>query len=145
MDASCSSEEGSNRCGKKICDGEDKLTIIRPLNYRFNTAVDNQKYNLADIALKCDKALPMNVAKMAKRITAQINPHTFGVINPILIFGFMKHLKPAGYTNGIQEMVDMWFFDFFMTKSASAVLRTRLSANATIKWSSKSRLLSRGF
>lgn len=67
---------------------------------------------------------------MAKRMTAQINPHPFNPFNPIWIISFLKYFKLVWDTNGVHKGVAVWQINFFMNKTASAVLYARLSADS---------------
>lgn len=62
-------------------------------------------------------------------MTAQMNPHTFDLLNPISVIGFLRNFKLACGTNQIHESVALWPFHFFMKKSFSAASQSRLASN----------------
>lgn len=55
-----------------------------------------------------------NVAKMAKRMSAQIKPYSFDPFDQISILQFLNNCKPAFDTNGFEEEPAMWQFYLFM-------------------------------
>lgn len=94
-DVNSSSEEDRASPETKTCYDENKLMVIRSVNYGFKVAVDYRKYRLADTSLKYDRTVTKNVTKMAKRMTNQMKAHTFDPLDPISVLEFLKHFIMA--------------------------------------------------
>lgn len=60
-----------------------------------------------DISTKYNSTVIKYIAKMAKRMTAQMKPHTFYPIDQIMIIISMKYIKLAHDANGVHESAAM--------------------------------------
>lgn len=96
-------KEEHNRRRAKTRDNGDKLKVIRLVNCRLKEAVDYGKFRLEDASPKYNTTVSKNVAKMAKRMTALMKPHTFDPFHLISILVILKNFKLACSTSGIQE------------------------------------------
>lgn len=122
MESSSSSEEQRNRRRAKNSDGEDKLKVIRLVNYCLKVTVDYQTYWLVDTSSEYDMKVSKNVAKMAYRMTGRIQAHTLKSFISISIVEFLKNFKLTCDSNGTNMSASMWLFYVFMNISASALL-----------------------
>lgn len=75
-----------------------------------------------DTSTKYDRTVSKNVAKMEKRMMAQMELHTFNTFIPFSILGYLENFKLFCHTNKIREGADMSLFHLVVNKSASAVL-----------------------
>lgn len=72
-----------------------------------------------------------NIDKMSRRMTVQIQSYIFEPFEPTSIIWFLSNFKLACDTNGIHEGAAVWLFNFFIKKSVSTVLNTRLASKHT--------------
>lgn len=66
--------------------------------------------------------------RFQKRLSAQINLHTFDSLDPISIIGFKCYFKLAGETNGTHEDAAVCAFKVLVRKQAAVALNARLAS-----------------
>lgn len=115
------------------CRDREKLNVIHAVSHCFKKTDDCHTYRLVDTSTKYDRTVLKYIAKMAKRTTALMEPHTFKPLRPILIIWFLKVLTFASDTNGVYKGAAMRMFHVFMKETASAVLNAFLCADGTCK------------
>lgn len=60
-------------------------------------------------------------------MTVWMKSHIFDLIDSIFIIGIWSNFKLTCDANGIPQRAETWFFNFFVNKSASAVLNEKLA------------------
>lgn len=78
-----------------------KFEVVYTMSHRFKKAVDYRIYLLVDTSTKNDRSDSKYIAKMAKRIAAQVKPHDFDPFDPIFIIAFLKYLNLTCDFNGV--------------------------------------------
>lgn len=86
---------------------------------------------MADTLIKYDRSFPKYVAKMTKRMNAQMKPHTFNLFKQISIIKLSKDFRGACDTDAVHEGTGMRLFHLFMNKTALTVLDARHDAERT--------------
>lgn len=107
------------------------------MNRCFKKAVGYHTYLLVDTIAEYDRLFSNYIAKMAKRLPAQMKPHTFHPFGLMSIIGLLKNFELAWDTNEVHKDATRWLSNFFMNKTASIVLGARLSAERTEKKNSR--------
>lgn len=109
-----------------------------PVNHHSKKTVSYRTYLLVETSTKYNRTVSNCIAKMAKRMTVQMKPHTFNPLNSISTIGFVNSFKLACDASGAHEGAAMWLFYFFMNKTSSAVLNAGFIADTTGKKHSRS-------
>lgn len=107
---------------------EEHLPVIQIIHNCFKDAVEYRTYRLDNQYTLYDHTVSKNIAKMSKRFSTQMKPHTFDPFDTISIIGFLFNFQLACDTDGIHEGAAIKLFHFFMKKSASSALHTKLTS-----------------
>lgn len=101
---------------------------VQTVNTSFRKTVDYRTCRLERRSTRHDQTVLKNISKTSKRMTPQLKLQIFDSFNHIYIIWFLCNFKLACDTIGIHEGPAIWFFNFFVKKSASIALKTRLAS-----------------